>query len=68
MNGPDPQRNAYDDVLGHVAARRRKRRAMGRRRGRRSVFATVLVVVAIGFLATLVAGGVGATVAVSKRR
>ncbi len=66
MNGPDPQRNAYDDVLGHVAARRRKRRAMGRRRGRRSVFATVLVVVGIGFLTTLVAGGVGATVAVSN--
>jgi penicillin-binding protein 1A len=62
--GP-PQRNAYDDVLGHIAARRRKRRASERRRGRRSLAATGLVVLAIGFVAVLVAGGVGATVAVS---
>jgi penicillin-binding protein 1A len=63
--GP-PQRNAYDDVLGHIAARRRKRRHTSRRRGRRSLAATALVVIGIGFLAVLVAGGVGATVAVSS--
>jgi penicillin-binding protein 1A len=62
--GP-PQRSAYDDVLGHIAARRRKRRLSERRRGRRSLAATALVVIAIGFVAVLVAGGVGATVAVS---
>ncbi len=66
MNGPvPPPRNAYDDVLGHVAARRRRRRAEERRRGRRSMAATALVVIAIGIAAVLVAGGVGATVAVS---
>jgi membrane peptidoglycan carboxypeptidase len=67
MNGPvPPPRSAYDDVLGHVAARRRKRRAEERRRGRRSLAATAIVVVAIGIVAVLVAGGVGATVAVSN--
>jgi penicillin-binding protein 1A len=67
VNGPvPPPRSAYDDVLGHVAARRRKRRAVGRRRGRRSMFATFAVVVGIGVVSVLVAGGVGATVAVSN--
>ena len=65
-NGPvPPPRNPYDDVLGHVAARRRRRRAEERRRGRRSLAATALVVIAIVVGAGLVAGGVGATVAVS---
>ncbi len=62
--GP-PQRNAYDDVLGHIAARRRKRRLHERRRGRRSLAATGLVVFAIVVVSVIVAGGVGATVAVS---
>jgi membrane peptidoglycan carboxypeptidase len=62
--GP-PQRNAYDDVLGHIAARRRKRRLNERRRGRRSLAATALVTIAVIFVSVLVAGGVGATVAVS---
>ncbi len=68
VNGPvPPPRSAYDDVLGHVAARRRKRRADERRRGRRSLAATALVVVAIVHRRrSLVAGGVGATVAVSN--
>jgi penicillin-binding protein 1A len=66
VNGPvPPPRSAYDDVLGHIGARRRKRRAEERRRGRRSMAATALVVIAIGIAAVLVAGGVGATVAVS---
>ena len=37
MSGPVRSRRAYDDVLGHVAARRRRRRAEERRRGRRSL-------------------------------
>jgi membrane peptidoglycan carboxypeptidase len=67
MNGPpvQPPRSQYDDVLGHVAARRRKRRAQGRRRGRRSLTATALVAIGITIAAVIVAGGVGATVAVS---
>ena len=68
MNGPpvQPPRGHYDDVLGHVAARRRKRRAQGRRRGRRSLAATALVAIGIVIAAVVVAGGVGATVAVSN--
>ena len=67
MNGPvPPPRNPYDDVLGHIAARRRKRRAEGRRRGRRSMAATAVLIAALVFIAILVAGGVGATVAVSN--
>ncbi len=67
MSGPpvQPPRGHYDDVLGHVAARRRKRRAQGRRRGRRSLAATALVAIGITIAAVVVAGGVGATVAVS---
>ncbi len=66
MSAPGPpQRNAYDDVLGHIAARRRKRRLNERRRGRRSLAATALAVAGIGVAAVLVATGVGATVAVS---
>jgi penicillin-binding protein 1A len=67
VNGPvPPPRSQYDDVLGHVAARRRKRRLDGRRRGRRSILATAVVVAGVVLLAVLVAGGVGATVAVSN--
>jgi penicillin-binding protein 1A len=67
VNGPpvQPPRSQYDDVLGHVAARRRKRRAQGRRRGRRSLAATAFVAIGITIAAVIVAGGVGATVAVS---
>jgi penicillin-binding protein 1A len=67
VNGPpvQPPRGHYDDVLGHVAARRRKRRAQERRRGRRSLTATALVAIGIAIAAIVVAGGVGATVAVS---
>ena len=48
VSGPVRNRRAYDDVLGHVAARRRRRRAVARRRGRRSAAATALVVIAVG--------------------
>jgi membrane peptidoglycan carboxypeptidase len=67
VTGPpvQPPRSHYDDVLGHVAARRRKRRAQERRRGRRSLTATALVAIGIAIAAIVVAGGVGATVAVS---
>jgi penicillin-binding protein 1A len=67
VNGPpvQPPRGHYDDVLGHVAARRRKRRAQERRRGRRSLAASALVAIGIAIAAVVVAGGVGATVAVS---
>ncbi len=60
MTGP-PRRRAYDDVLGHVAARRRRRRAVARRRGRRSAAATALVAIAIAITAVVASGGVGAT-------
>jgi membrane peptidoglycan carboxypeptidase len=68
VTGPpvQPPRSQYDDVLGHIAARRRKRRAQGRRRGRRSLAATALVAIGIAIAAVIVAGGVGATVAVSN--
>ena len=62
MSGPVRNRRAYDDVLGHVAARRRRRRAVARRRGRRSAAATVLVAIAVGFAAVVASGGVGATI------
>jgi penicillin-binding protein 1A len=67
VTGPpvQPPRSHYDDVLGHVAARSRKRRAQERRRGRRSLTATALVAIGIVIAAVIVAGGVGATVAVS---
>ena len=65
MSGPARNRRAYDDVLGHVAARRRRRRAIARRHGRRSVAATALIVIAIGFAAVVASGGVGATLYVS---
>jgi len=64
MTGP-PRRRAYDDVLGHVAARRRRRRAVARRRGRRSAAATALVAIAIAVTAVVASGGVGATLYVS---
>ena len=65
MSGPVRNRRAYDDVLGHVAARRRRRRAVARRRGRRSAAATALVAIAIAFGAVVASGGVGATLYVS---
>ena len=65
MSGPVRNRRAYDDVLGHVAARRRRRRAVARRRGRRSAAATALVAIAVGFAAVVASGGVGATLYVS---
>jgi membrane peptidoglycan carboxypeptidase len=65
MSGPVRHRRAYDDVLGHVAARRRRRRSAARRRGRRSAAATALVAIAIAFLAVLASAGVGGTLYVS---
>jgi len=65
MSGPVRNRRAYDDVLGHVAARRRRRRAVARRRGRRSAAATALVAIAVGFGAVVASGGVGGTLYVS---
>ena len=63
--GPVRSRRAYDDVLGHVAARRRRRRALARRRGRRSAAATAVVAIAVGIAAVVASGGVGATLYVS---
>ena len=65
MSGRVRNRRAYDDVLGHVAARRRRRRAVARRRGRRSAAATALVAIAIAFGAVFASGGVGGTLYVS---
>jgi penicillin-binding protein 1A len=65
MSGPVRNRRAYDDVLGHVAARRRRRRSVARRRGRRSAAATAILAIAIGLVAVLASGGVGATLYVS---
>ncbi|HVG88860.1 MAG TPA: transglycosylase domain-containing protein, partial [Gaiellales bacterium] len=61
LNGPD-QRKAYDDVLAHVSQRRRKRRAVQRRHGRRSLLATMAVVVMIGLGVLVAAGAVGGAV------
>jgi penicillin-binding protein 1A len=61
LHGPD-QRKAYDDVLAHVSHRRRKRRAVQRRHGRRSLLATMAVVVMIGLGVLVAAGAVGGAV------
>jgi membrane peptidoglycan carboxypeptidase len=65
VTGPVRNRRAYDDVLGHVAARRRRRRAVARRRGRRSAAATAVLAIALGIVAVVASGGVGATLYVS---
>ncbi|MGZ4480953.1 MAG: transglycosylase domain-containing protein [Gaiellales bacterium] len=57
------QQRAYDDVLAHVAARRRKRRSRTRRAGSRSILATFVLVLVGAFLVTLTAGGVGGAIA-----
>jgi membrane peptidoglycan carboxypeptidase len=59
---PRDRRSSYDEVLAHVAHKRRKRRARTRRGGRRSVLATLSVVVAMGFLAVIASGVVAGAV------
>ena len=62
-NGHD-QRRAYDDVLAHMSHKRRKQRASSRRRGRRSVLASMFVVLGIGLGVLLIGTAVGGAVAV----
>ncbi len=62
-NGHD-QRKAYDDVLAHISHKRRKLRASSRRRGRRSVLASMFVVVGIGLGVLLIGTAVGGAVVV----
>jgi len=57
-NGHD-QRRAYDDVLAHMSHKRRKQRASSRRRGRRSVLASMFVVLGIGLGVLLIGTAVG---------
>ena len=62
-NGHD-QRKAYDDVLAHISHKRRKQRASSRRRGRRSVLASMFVVAGIGLGVLLIGTAVGGAVVV----
>jgi membrane peptidoglycan carboxypeptidase len=59
---PRDRRGSYDDVLAHVAAKRRKRRNVERRRSRRSVVVTLLVTLAVALVALLGVGAVGGAV------
>jgi len=55
-------RSSYDDVLAHVAAKRRKRRSIQRRRGRRSIVVTILAIMAGSFLVIVLTGAVAGAV------
>jgi membrane peptidoglycan carboxypeptidase len=59
---PRDRRGSYDDVLAHVAAKRRKRRNLERRRSRRSVVVTLLVTLAVAVLALVGAGAVAGAI------
>jgi penicillin-binding protein 1A len=63
--GPGDRRKSYDDILAHVSHKRRRRRAIQRRRSRRSVFATMLAVIAIAGAVLLSAGAVAGALAVN---
>ena len=52
------RRGSYDDVLAHVAAKRRKRRNRERRRSRRSVVVTILVTIGVAMFLVAGAGAV----------
>jgi len=56
------RRGSYDDVLAHVAAKRRKRRSIERRRSRRSVIVTILVTIGVGMFLVAGAGAVAGAI------
>src|SRR5439155_778146 len=56
------RRSSYDDVLAHVAHRRRKRRSRERRGSRRSMMATLGIVVMVSFFAVIASGAVAGAV------
>jgi membrane peptidoglycan carboxypeptidase len=56
------RRGSYDDVLAHVAAKRRKRRNIERRRSRRSVVVTILVTIGVGMFLVAGAGAVAGAI------
>ena len=53
---------SYDDVLAHVAAKRRTRRSRERRNGRRSAMATLVLLVVFAVMALLVSGAVAGAI------
>ncbi|HEV8450052.1 MAG TPA: hypothetical protein VGQ45_01360, partial [Gaiellales bacterium] len=53
---------SYDDVLAHVAAKRRKRRSRERRNGRRSAMATLVLLVVFAVMALLVSAAVAGAI------
>ena len=62
MTPPRDRRSSYDDVLAHVAHKRRKRRGRERRGSRRSMLATLCLVVVAGFFAVIASGAVAGAV------
>ena len=59
---PRDGNRSYDDVLAHVAAKRRKRRSRERRNGRRSAMATLVLLVVFVVMALLVSGAVAGAI------
>jgi membrane peptidoglycan carboxypeptidase len=62
MTPPRDNRSSYDDVLAHVAAKRRKRRGRERRRSRRSVVMTLALTLAVVLLIVLASGAVAGAI------
>jgi penicillin-binding protein 1A len=56
------RRGSYDDVLAHVAAKRRKRRNVERRRSRRSMLVTLAVSLAVAVVLVLASGAVAGAI------
>ena len=59
---PRDGNRSYDDVLAHVAAKRRKRRSRERRNGRRSAMATLVLLLVFVVMALLVSGAVAGAI------
>ena len=59
---PRDGNRSYDDVLAHVAAKRRKRRSRARRNGRRSAMATLVLLLVFVVMALLVSGAVAGAI------
>ena len=59
---PRDGNRSYDDVLAHVAAKRRKRRKRERRNGRRSALATLVLLLVFVAMALLVSGAVAGAI------
>ncbi|HVI18997.1 MAG TPA: biosynthetic peptidoglycan transglycosylase, partial [Gaiellales bacterium] len=59
---PRDGNRSYDDVLAHVAAKRRKRRSRERRNGRRSAMATLVLLLVFVVMALLVSAAVAGAI------